>query len=134
MLGILVDALPFGLFGGGYRTAGILRTDPNAEQEPTPAHLHRKAADRGKTDDAHRHALSMDSIPPTLPCAPDEAAESAEKKATIPVADICNDWKRLLSCVSGGDVQEFTMPNFRPILSDRMPNTSIWKDGSWIHV
>lgn len=35
-----------------------------------------------------RQALSIANIPPTLWCAPVEAADSSEKKATIPVASI----------------------------------------------
>lgn len=34
-------------------------------------------------------ALNMLRVPPTLPFAPEEAAERPEKRATIPVADIC---------------------------------------------
>ena len=40
---------------------------------------------------AYRQALSMASIPPRLWWAPDEAADSREKKATIPVAAIYRD-------------------------------------------
>lgn len=36
----------------------------------------------------YRHALSIANIPPRLWCAPEEAAQSKEKKATMPVAVI----------------------------------------------
>ena len=40
-------------------------------------------------EEADRIALSMLSMPPTLPFAPLDAADNAEKSATMTVADIC---------------------------------------------
>ena len=68
-------------------------TEPHGYSAPTPipsknlrVYWYQRLTRAGTT---HRHALSIANIPPKLPWAPDEAAERAEKKATIPVAAIC---------------------------------------------
>ena len=69
-------------------------TEPHGYSAPTPIprrklgsiNLRNCSKWRGTT--AYRQALSMASIPPRLWWAPDEAADSKEKKATMPVAAI----------------------------------------------
>ena len=71
-------------------------TEPNGYSAPTPIprrklgsiKLRNCSEWRGTTLTAYRQALSMASIPPRLWWAPDEAADSKEKKATMPVAAI----------------------------------------------
>lgn len=68
--------------------------------------------------------MSIASIPPTLWCAPVEAADSPENNATMPVAVIyAHDVVRVFTALY--ETGELTIPNLRPILSDKYPNKSI---------
>ena len=62
-----------------------------------------------------RMALSIATSPCTLPCAPDDAAERPEKRATMPAAII---YARLEYVVHAKTRKERTIPALRPYLSD----------------
>lgn len=82
---------------------------------------------RSKWGETHRHALNMASMPFTLWCAPLDAAESAEKRATMPVASIYTSCAGEAPSAIGGDRRgthhsEFTAQLIRQIAKDEHTN------------